>query len=200
LHFRRREAFRPEGAIFGELERRRNAIMGDVLRKLGSIEDRLAKTLPIVDTFRMADFASFMQRVAEIDPIVKASLARGQLHSLRRLQVDFATDCDDLIEVLRLLLECNWPDGIPFTPVAELFRQCVEMAKSAHLSLPTTLQGFGQRLSNAKMNIESRLDVKFMELRGRGNQRKVQLELCASARKRKPFPPSPAVKRVKRVM
>jgi hypothetical protein len=186
LRLGRWEDFWPEDAIFGELERRRNAIMGDVLLELGRIQDCLAKTSHIVGTCRMADFASFMQR-AHIDPIV----ARDQLASLRRLQVDFATDCDDLIEALRLLLERNWPDGIAFTPVAELFRQCVEIAKSAHLSLPTSLQGFGQRLSNEKQNIESRLDVKFMELRGHAHQRKVQLKLSASARK--VWPPSPAL-------
>jgi len=193
LHFGRLQAFRPEGAIFGELERRRNAIMGDVLLELGRIEDRLAKTSHIVDKFRMADFASFMQR-AHIDSIV----ARGRLESLRRLQVDFATDCDDFIETLRLLVECNRPDGIPFTPVGELYRQCVEIAKLAHLRIPATLQGFGQRLSNQKFNIESRLDVKFTELRGHSNQRKVELKLNASARKT--WPPSPVVKLVKRVM
>ena len=193
LHFGRLPDCWPEGAIFGELERRRNAIMGDMLLELGRIEDRLAKTSHIVDKFRMADFASFMQR-AHIDSIV----ARGRLESLRRLQVDFATDCDDFIETLRLLVECNRPDGIPFTPVGELYRQCVEIAKLAHLRIPATLQGFGQRLSNQKFNIESRLDVKFTELRGHSNQRKVELKLNASARKA--WPPSPVVKLVKRVM
>jgi hypothetical protein len=193
LHFGRLPDCWPEGAIFGELERRRNAIMGDMLLELGRIEDRLAKTSHIVDKFRMADFASFMQR-AHIDSIV----ARGRLESLRRLQVDFATDCDDFIETLRLLVECNRPDGIPFTPVGELYRQCVEIAKLAHLRIPATLQGFGQRLSNQKFNIESRLDVKFTELRGHSNQRKVELKLNASARKS--WPPSPVVKLVKRVM
>jgi hypothetical protein len=201
LHFGRLEGFRPEGAIFGELERRRSAIMGDILLELGRIEDRLKKTSHIVDTFRMADFASFVQRAAKIDPTVKASSVRYQLHDLGRLQLDFATDPDDLIEVLRLLLELNFANKeIPFTPVGMLYGQCVEMAKSAHLRLSTTLQGFGQRLSNEKQRIESRLHVRFMELRGHGNQRKVRLEMSGSAWKNPPWPPSPAVNRVKRVM
>jgi hypothetical protein len=195
LHFGRLEKFWPESAIFSELERRRNAIMGDVLLELGRIEDRLATTSHIVGRFRMADFASFAQRAAEIDPTV----ARGQLASLRRLQMDFATDCDDLIEALRLLLELNWPDGIPFTPVAELLRRCVEIATPAHLSLPPTLQGFGRRLSNEKLNIEASLSVKFSELPGHSNRRKVQLELTGTARKKPPWPPSSVVKLVKRV-
>ena len=162
LHFRRPESLGPEGAIFGHLEKRRNVIVGDVLRELATIQDRLATSTHIVDEFRMADFASFMQRAAA-DP----SVARGQLHRLRRLQVDFATECDDLIEVLRLLLELDFgKGGIPFTAVGELYGQCVEMARYAHLRLPDTLQGFGQRLSNEKQNIESRLDVKYSELRG----------------------------------
>src|SRR5208282_640701 len=68
LRLGRLEDFWPEGAIFGELERRRNAIMGDVLLELGRIRDCLAKTSHVVGTFRMADFASFVQRAAEIDP------------------------------------------------------------------------------------------------------------------------------------
>ncbi len=197
LHFGRLEGFRPEGAIFGELERRRNAIIGDLLHELGRIEDRLATTSHIVGNVRMADFASFAQRAAEKDP----TLARGQLASLRGLQLDFASDSDDLIEVLRLLLELNFAKReIPFTPVAALYGQCVEMAKSAHLRLPATLQGFAQRVSNEKFNIESRLDVKYSELRGHGNRRKVRLEMSGSAWKNPPWPPSPAVSRVKRVM
>lgn len=196
LHFGRLERFRPEGGIFGDLEQRRNAIMGDVLRELGNIQDRLATTLHIVDEFRMADFASFMQRAAA-DP----SVAHGQLNSLRRLQLDFASDCDDLIEVFRLLLELKFGDGgVPLTPVGVLYGQCVEMARYAHLRLPPTLQGFGQRLSNEKLTIESRLNVKFSELRAHGNQRKVELKLNASGLKKKPWPPNPAVKMVKQVM
>jgi len=189
LHFGRLERFRPEGAIFDELEQRRNSIMGDMLLELGRIEDRLAKTSHVVDTFRMADFASFMLRVAEIDPTVKASLAHGQLASLRRLQSDFASDPDDLIEVLRLLLELNFAEReIPFTPIGELYGQCVEMAKYAHLRLPAKLQGFAQRLSNEKFNIESRLGVKYTEIRGHGNQRKVRLEMSGSVWENPPWP------------
>src|SRR5208282_3191546 len=73
LYFERLERFRSEDAIFGELEQRRNAIMGDVLLELGRIEDRLAKTSHVVGTFRMADFASFVQRAAETDPTVEGS-------------------------------------------------------------------------------------------------------------------------------
>ena len=130
----------------------------------------------------MADFASFVQRAAP-DP----SLARGQLHRLRRLQLEFATDCDDLIEALRLLLEVDFDKGgIPFTTVGELYMRCIEIAKTAHLRLPGTLQGFGQRLSNEKQNIESKLDVKYSELRGHSNQRKVELKLNVPALKNWP--------------
>jgi len=199
LHFGRLEGFRPEGAIFGELERRRNAIMGDLLQELGRIQNRLATTSHIVVNYRMADFASFVERAAETDPTVEASLVRNPLQGLHSLQSEFATDPDDLIEVLRLLLELNFTNReIPFTPVAVLYGQCVEMAHYAHLSLPQTLQGFGQRLSNERQTIESRLDVKFSELRGHCNQRKVQLKMGAKAWKMPPVPPSPAVERVKR--
>src|SRR5208282_1397475 len=127
-HFGRLEGFRPEGAVFGELERRRNAIMGDLLQELGRIQNRLATTSHVVVNYRMADFASFVERAAETDPTVEASLVRNPLQGLHSLQSEFATDPDDLIEVLRLLLELNFTNReIPFTPVAVLYGQCVEM-------------------------------------------------------------------------
>jgi hypothetical protein len=199
LHFGPLGGFRPEGAIFGELERRRNQIMGDLLQELGRIQDRLATTSHIVVNYRMADFASFVERVAETDPTVGSTWVRNPLQGLSSLQSEFATDRDDLIEVLRLLLELNFANReIPFTPIAVLYAQCVQMAQYAQLTIPQTLQGFGQRLSNDRHKIESRLDVKFSYLRGHCNQRRVQLTMGGKAWKMPPWPPSPAVVRFKR--
>jgi hypothetical protein len=195
MHFGRLENFRPESAIFGELRQRRNLIMGDLLRTLGITADRLAETSHINGKTRMADFASFWQRSAHTD----ASM-RGHLGSLRRLQREFATDCDDLIEVLRLLLEASWPKGIPFTPIAELYERCHKIAQYGRLSLPSTLQGFGRRLSNQKLNIESELSIKFKAIRGHRNERKIQLQLIGSAWKNPSLPISLVVKRVKQEM
>ncbi len=65
LYFGRPTHFLPEESIFRELARRRGAIMGDLLQKLGNFADKLAQTEPKAIRFRTADFASFAYRIGK---------------------------------------------------------------------------------------------------------------------------------------
>jgi hypothetical protein len=58
LHCKRLEAYISEDVIFGELERRRGAVMAEILRLLGQAADAQQAIAPSMQ-FRMADYASF---------------------------------------------------------------------------------------------------------------------------------------------
>lgn len=63
FYFERPVKYEPEERIFRELERRRGAIWGQLLTRLGEIADGLTATEPPALPFRMADFAAFGWRV-----------------------------------------------------------------------------------------------------------------------------------------
>jgi hypothetical protein len=167
----RPEQFVPELVIFDELARRRGAIMGDLLQRLGNIADRLAESEASAVPYRMADFASFFLRLSEASG--SKEVGSRLLKRLQLAQADFTSESDDVIAVLRVLLL----NGGQIGPIAvrELFKQCTKIAGEQTLSLPTTVQGFGQRLTAMKSVIELELNARFTDIRSHANMRIIEI-------------------------
>jgi len=171
LHFRRPNAYQPEAVLFGGLAERRGQIMGELLSRAGSIADSLmGVNLPAL-RFRMADFASFGWAVAH----VAGQEAEWQtlLSKLERGQMEFASEGDSLLIVLRNILEAEGKIGP--ANVGELYRRCSALADGESLPFAKSPQGFGRHLTNMKRVIEIELGVAFTEERGAGNRRFVTI-------------------------
>jgi hypothetical protein len=167
LHFKRPDAYQPEAALFGGLAERRAQIWGQLLSSTGTIADSLAGVrLPALQ-FRMADFASFGWAVANVagqDAEWEALLSK-----LERGQMEFASEGDSLVILLRNILEVEGRIG----PVdaGELYRRCSALAQAESLPFAKSPQGFGKHLTNMKRVIEIELAAKFTEEKGAGNRR-----------------------------
>jgi hypothetical protein len=171
FHFGRPRKYRPEPAIFHELDRRRNAIWGKLFAHLAVIADSIGQNPAPPLPFRMADFAAFGWSVSELQ-------GRGGdwvelLGRLERAQAGFAAQNDGLIETVRILLQRKGRLG-PVT-TGELFKQCLEVARDECLAFPDTAQGFGRRLATTKRIIEVELKCRFTEESGHKGQRFITL-------------------------
>jgi hypothetical protein len=160
LHFKRPDAYQPESVLFGGLMERRGQIMGELLSRAGSIADSLAGVnLPALQ-FRMADFASFGWAVS------RSAGQEGEweslLSKLERAQMEFASEGDSLVIVLRNILDAEGRIG----PVdaGELYRRCSPLAESQSLPFAKSAQGFGLSGRRARLPLEFRLA-------GRGKER-----------------------------
>ncbi|HXH48174.1 MAG TPA: hypothetical protein VNM47_02270 [Terriglobia bacterium] len=171
LHFKRPEKYQPESALFGGLVERRGRIIGELLLWAGAIADCLGNvTLPALQ-FRMADFASFGWAVAS---------SAGQeaewldlLGKLERGQIEFASEGDSLVMVLRGILES---DGvIEPIDVGSLYKKCSALAEDESLPFPKSAQGFGRHLTNMRRVVEIELNAVVKEERGAGNRRYVSI-------------------------
>jgi hypothetical protein len=178
LHCKRPDAYLPEDAIFGEVERRRGAVMADVLRLLAQAADAQQVAAPAMQ-FRMADYASFGWKLFR---------SRGReaewvdlLRRVERTQTEFAGEGDGLIETLRLLLEQRG-GAVPEIESAALFNACSEIASERGLWLPRSASGFGQKLTLMARIIEAELDVKFTDRREHGRRRIITIEPRQSRR------------------
>jgi hypothetical protein len=185
LHFERPALYRPEPEIFGELELHRGAIMGALLVHLGEITDAVAacaaKSLP----FRMADFASFGERIFAARGTSSQFLAL--LARLEKTQSQFAAEADGLVEVLRFLLE---QEPIENISVGDLFRKCRKIAEDNGLLIARSAQGFGRHLSNMQRVIEIELQVHPVVVIGHAGSRRISLVAVGDS---KPTPdPTPA--------
>jgi hypothetical protein len=158
LYFERLTLYRAEGEIFDELECRRGAIMGAVLNRLGRISGALvihpAKSL----AFRMADFASFGERIAAAQG--ESSVFLDLLAKLEKTQARFAAEADGLVEALRLLLE---QENVTDISVGDLFRKCRKIAEDNGLQIARSSQGFGRHLTNMRRVIEPELQARLIE-------------------------------------
>jgi hypothetical protein len=103
FYFERPERYEPEERIFRELEIRRGAIWGQLLTRLGEIDDSLAETEAPALSFRMADFAAFGWRL--FAPLGQAAEWVGLLRRLEEVQAAFASEGDGVVEALRVLVE-----------------------------------------------------------------------------------------------
>jgi len=179
LYCQRPDAYISEEEIFGELQRRRGAVMADLLWLLAQAADAQQIAAPPMK-FRMADYASFGWKIFR---------ARGRdaewidlLQRLERAQMEFASEGDGLIETVRLLLEQSG-GGIQEIESAALFKACNEIASERGLWLPRSASGFGQKLTLMSRIIEAELDVKFIDRREHGRRRIITIEPRASKRR-----------------
>ncbi|MDA2912980.1 bifunctional DNA primase/polymerase [Acidobacteriia bacterium AH_259_A11_L15] len=170
LHFERPEQYRTEEEIFGELEKRRGQIMGSLLLHIGTIADALRTSAPKPLPFRMADFASFGERIFEAHG--KSSEFLSLLKRLERKQAELASEFDGVIETLRILLE---REPVEAMSVADLHRKCSEIAQENNLLIARSAQGFGHHLSNMRRVLEIELGLRFVETRGHARKRLVSL-------------------------
>ena len=168
--FDRPKNYKPEFEIFTQLEKYRGSIIGSLLLRAGEIADALPKYPAKALRFRMADFASFGERV--FAPHGKSSDWMDLLARLEKAQTEFASEGDGLIDTLRVLLGTERIEGVP---VGELFRLCSNIADSHGFIFPRSCQSFGRRLSSMSRVIEIELGVHFQQLRGHGRQRTISL-------------------------
>ena len=161
----------PEAPVLGETEfveriaERRPAIMHDLLTKLGEIVIKLKQitTTPRLK-FRMSDFAQFGW-------IVHAKNKHGEwespewealLKNLEASQLDFSSEDDGIIEILRGLIETP---GAPLDNLrtAELYTSCKTIAKNKDIPFPFTVPSFGSKLAMLRGAIERSLNVCWTE-------------------------------------
>ena len=171
LYFKRPDSYQAESVLFGGLVERRGQIMGELLSRAGGVADSLADLrLPALQ-FRMADFASFGWAVA------KAAGEESEwielLKKLERRQVEFASEGDSLVIVLRTIMESEGVIG-PLD-VGSLFKKCAVIAESEALPFPKSAQGFGRHMTNMKRVIEIELGATVAEGRGHANRRIITL-------------------------
>jgi hypothetical protein len=141
--------------------KRRAEIIGEILTQAGRIADCLAGArLPALQ-FRMADFASFGGVVARAG--AKEQEWLGVLDKLEKTQMNFASEGDSLVEVLRTVLESEGRIG-PIDTGA-LYKKCAAFAEGEALPFPRSAAGFGKHLTNMRRVIEIELEAKFSEER-----------------------------------
>jgi hypothetical protein len=170
LNFNRPNNYRTECDIFDELERRRAEIMGSLLIRAGQIADSLSEHPARTLQFRMADFASFGERVFARHH--ESSNWIDLLVRLEKAQTEFASEGDGLVDALGVLLA---QDRVTDEPVGDLFQRCRFVAESHGFIFPKSCQSFGRRLTSMRRVIEIELGVHFQESRGHGGQRSVSL-------------------------
>jgi hypothetical protein len=170
FNFYRPRDYRPEFEIFTGLENRRGSIMGALLVHAGEISDSLpghpAKHL----RFRMADFASFGERV-----FARHGKSSGWIELLAQLegaQTAFASEGDGIVDTLRLLLERGPVEAMA---IRDLFRLCSDVAESHGFIFPRSCQSFGRRLTSVSRVIEIELGVHFQEWHGHRGLRTISL-------------------------
>ncbi|HKD66835.1 MAG TPA: hypothetical protein VKB84_08355 [Candidatus Binataceae bacterium] len=171
----RPERFVPDSVLFDELASRRSRIMGDLLRSLGSAADRFAQAQPKAGPLRMADFGWFILGPStQKNDSEKTNENLRLLEELQKAQGLLSCDADDVIVALNILLNQAGDDIGPIF-IGELFEMCKMVARENQLSLPATVQGFGQRLTNLKPVIELELKARFIDERRHSNMRCISI-------------------------
>jgi hypothetical protein len=170
FHFDRPENYKPELEIFEELERQRSSVMGALLVRAGNIADSLPEHPAKPTRFRMADFASFGERVCA--SLKESSEWVQLLDRLEKAQTEFASDGDGVVDALRVLLIRERVEGIS---IGDLFRMCRDVATSHGFLFPKSCQAFGRRLSSMRRVIEIELGVRFQESHGHRRERMLSI-------------------------
>jgi hypothetical protein len=171
FNFDRPQAYRPEFEIFSNLEEHRGAVMGALLARAALFADASSQHPSKPLAFRMADFATFGERVSA----ALGSESNSWIELLGRLdkaQAQFASEGDGLIATLGELLQS---ECVTEMPVAELFHKCSAVANAKSFIFPKSCQSFGQRLTTMRRILEIELGVRFQESRGHGGSRAVSL-------------------------
>lgn len=171
LYCERPERYFTEAQVFDELQKRRGAVMGAILNQVARIADSLAEVEPKAMPFRMADFASFGERVFR--PLDGSEAWLAIMGKIERAQSAFASEGDGIVAAILELLE---RDGeIVEMSIGDLFRECKGIAESADILLPRSLQGFGRALTTRRRVIELEGGVRFQERRGTHSRRFISI-------------------------
>ncbi len=173
FHFKRPENYQVESVLFEGVMERRGRIMGELLTRAGGIADSLSDLRLPALKFRMADFASFGWAVAR--SAQQEAGWESLLSKLERSQIQFASEGDSLVILLRSILEDDGKIGP--VDVGELYRRCRVMAEGKSLPFPKSPQGFGKHLTNMKRVIEIELGARVTEESAGGNRRYITIAL-----------------------
>jgi Bifunctional DNA primase/polymerase, N-terminal len=172
LYFARPKLYVDEEKIWTELQRRRNAIWGELLTMLGAIADTLHRVEAPSLPFRMADYAAFGWAVFQ--PSGETDEWIALLSRLTAAQAGFAASDNSLIEILRHMLDTG--DGrIGPVLTGVLFTDAKRVAEAKGYPFFKSPQGFGKALDSMKQIIEIELDVKMVEESAGGNRREISI-------------------------
>lgn len=183
LYFSKEPDYMSDAKLYKELDRRRPAILGELLTQLGMIADYIAEhgdeeTESL--KFRMSDFADFGMLVASAPGGMGATAWKALIGRLGDSQNDFTAEDDTLLILLGQLLNNEQIDGSPVStwgkigPVrsSELYSFLVMMAKDQAMTIPAKSPAtFGQLLTNKRRMIESKLGVEVMDERRHAGER-----------------------------
>lgn len=174
LYCGRPSKFKSQTQILAELACRRDGILGDLLTSLGTVMDRLAATRAEPVPLRMPDFGSFMERTAEDNGRSEAEDSVSPcLRRLQLAQADSSLANDDMASVIQTLLERV--SQVPRTPIGEFSNQCNEIAAEQHLSIPGSVQGFGQRLTKIIPMLETVLSIRVIDTKPHARKRFIEI-------------------------
>ena len=171
IYCERPERYFTEAQIFDDLQKRRGAVMGALLNQVAHIADSLPEVEPRAMPFRMADFASFGERLFR--PIGRSGEWLGIMEKIERAQSAFASEGDGIVTAI---LELVAREGvIAGMSIGDLFKKCSDLAEEEGLALPRSLQGFGRALSTRRRVIELEGGVCFQEFRGEHSRRFISI-------------------------
>lgn len=171
LYCERPERYVTEAQVFDELQSRRGAVMGALLNQVARIADSLREVEPKAMSFRMADFASFGERVFR--PTGGSEGWIAIMEKIERTQSAFASEGDGIVTAA---LELVARDGdIVEMSIGDLFKKCKDIADNVGLLLPRSLQGFGRALTTRRRVIELEGGVRFQERRGTHSRRFISI-------------------------
>jgi hypothetical protein len=178
IHCERPERYSTEAQIYDDLQARRGAVMGALLNQVARIADSLAEVEPRALSFRMADFASFGERVFR--PTGKSGEWLDIMEKIGRAQSAFASEGDGIVAAI---LELMAREGaIVEMSIADLFKKCCDIAEDEGLLLPRSLQGFGRALTTRSRVIELEGGVRFQEFRGEHSRRYISIRKKGAAK------------------
>jgi hypothetical protein len=129
FHVERLETFGAEGELLSELTAQRDALMtelvGQLQRVLAALHENKGKSYPT--TFRIADFAQFVLRVADAQG--KLSEAQAMFERLGKEQLAFTVQDDPVLELLEDWVIDHAGDEVT---TAQLFAALRSMANLSH--------------------------------------------------------------------
>ncbi len=147
-----------EQHLLDEALAERNRFMSWMLLRLQEILCMLAKTADqatIHTDLRMADFATFMLRIAEADGVVEPML--DIIQRLANAQSQFTLEQDPLFELLNIIAD-QFP-GKAFT-TAQLHQELMQLAARNAISYKyKSANSLGQKIGHIKGNLEQFLHV-----------------------------------------
>ena len=155
FHVERLETFGAESALLAELTARRNELMtqlvGKLQRVLGALEKNKGKAYHT--TFRIADFAEFVLKVADADGQLPE--AEAMLERLGEEQLAFIVQDDPVIELLE-----DWVMDHAGQEVttAQLFMALRTLARSSHPQRSFDVKSavsFGQYLQSNRATLKA---------------------------------------------